>query len=235
MTEQSANILAFDTSTHVCSAALIARGTLIGEDVRTGSGNYSALLMRMVDRLLQDAELAVHELDCIAVAQGPGSFTGLRVGISTAQGIGAAIDKPLVGVSTLEIIARQNSPFPGKICPMLDARRSQVYAAIFEGRAEGIAAIDAACVTCPEKWASSLQQGPVLFCGNGAYVYQETIKQACTVEHSFAPAANARPQAATLAHIALRRFTDGNGKQPEQILPGYVRRPDAERKADTRG
>ena len=92
MTEQLFNILAFDTSTPSCSVALIANGALVGEDTRSGPGNYSALLLRMIERLLQDAALAASELDCIAVAQGPGSFTGLRVGISTAQGLGFALD-----------------------------------------------------------------------------------------------------------------------------------------------
>ncbi len=232
MTKQPHNLLTFDTSTTCCSVALIARGSLVGEDTRSGPGNYSALLLSMIDRLLRDAALAIGELDCIAVAQGPGSFTGLRVGISTAQGIGFAINKPLIGVSTLEIIAAQSMPFPGKICPMLDARRSQVYTGLFEqGIINEAKAIHEECVIFPEQWASSLQEGPILFCGNGAHVYHETIKRNCTAKHYFAPEVNARPNASMLARIALERLAAGEGKQPAQVLPGYVRRPDAERKA----
>ncbi len=230
MIEQPLTLLAFDTSTTCCSVALIAHGALVGEDTRSGPGNYSALLLRMVDRFLHDAALAINDLDCIAVAQGPGSFTGLRVGISTAQGIGFAINKPRIGVSTLEIVAAQNMPFPGKVCPMLDARRAQVYTGLFE---QGTA-IHEECVICPEQWASSLQEGPILFCGSGAHAYQETIKRACTVEHYFAPDVNARPHAAILARIALERFADGRGNNPAQVLPAYIRRPDAERKAAAR-
>lgn len=235
MIEQPYTLLAFDTSTACCSVALIADGKLIGEDTRSGPGNYSALLLEMIDRLLQKAALAIHDLDCIAVARGPGSFTGLRVGISTAQGLGFALDKPLIGVSTLEIIATQNMPFNGKICPMLDARRAQVYTGLFEGTANAATAIHEECVVCPEQWTASLQAGPLLFCGNGAQVYQEAITGACTVEHSFAPDMNAQPQAAMLARIALERLAHGQGKQPAQVLPGYVRRPDAERNAAASG
>ena len=233
MTGQPFSILAFDTSTPSCSVALIANGTLIGEDTRSGPGNYSALLLRMVARLMQDAALAISELDCIAVAQGPGSFTGLRVGISTAQGLGFALTKPLIGVSTLEIVATQNMPFAGNVCAMLDARRGQVYTCLFKGTGNAAAALSEEHVICPEQWASSLQ-GPVLFCGCGAHVYQETIKRACVAEHYFAPDMNARPRAAMLARIALKRLTAGQGQHPAQVLPGYVRRPDAERTADVR-
>lgn len=231
MTEQPFSILAFDTSTPSCSVALIANGTLVGEDTRSGPGNYSALLLRMIERLMQDAALAISELDCIAVAQGPGSFTGLRVGISTAQGLGFALTKPLIGVSTLEIVATQNMPFAGNVCAMLDARRGQVYTCLFKGTGNAAAALSEEHVICPEQWASSLQ-GPVLFCGCGAQVYQETIKRACVAEHYFAPDMNARPRAAMLARIALKRLTAGQGQHPAQVLPGYVRRPDAERAAD---
>jgi tRNA threonylcarbamoyladenosine biosynthesis protein TsaB len=230
MTEQPFTILAFDTSTACCSVALIAHGALAGEDTRSGHGNYSALLLQMVDRLLQDASLAIRDIDCIAVAQGPGSFTGLRVGISTAQGLGFALDKPLIGVSTLEIVAAQNMPFSGKVCPMLDARRAQVYTCLFDGTTSPATAIHEECVICPEKWAASLQQGPLLFCGNGAQVYQDTIKQNCEAEHYFAPDTNTNSSAAMLARLALERFAAGEGKQPAQVLPGYVRRPDAERR-----
>jgi tRNA threonylcarbamoyladenosine biosynthesis protein TsaB len=233
MTEQPFNILAFDTSTPNCSVALIANGALVGEDTRSGPGNYSALLLRMIERLLQDAALAISELDCIAVAQGPGSFTGLRVGISTAQGLGFALTKPLIGVSTLEIVATQNMPFGGNVCAMLDARRGQVYTCLFKGTGNDAAALSEEHVICPEQWASSLQ-GPVLLCGSGAQVYQETIKRACVAEHYFAPDMNARPRAAMLARIALKRLTAGQGQHPAQVLPGYVRRPDAERAGDVR-
>lgn len=230
MTESSRTILAFDTSTACCSVALLVDGTLLGEDTRSGAGNYSTLLLQMVNRLLQDAALTIHEIDCIAVAQGPGSFTGLRVGISTAQGLGFALTKAVIGVSTLEIIAAQNMPFGGTLCPMLDARRNQIYTCLFEGTGNEAKAISDKNVVCPEQWVSSLR-GPLLFCGNGAQVYRQAIKQACTTEHYFAPDMNSRPQAAMLAHIALNRFVDGKSSQPGHILPCYVRRPDAERAA----
>lgn len=228
MTEASRTILAVDTSTSSCSAALLAGGTLLGEDTCSGAGNYSAQLLQMVDRLLRDAALVIDDVDCIAIAQGPGSFTGLRVGISTAQGLGFALAKPLVGVSTLEIVASQNMPFAGTVCPMLDARRSQVYTCLYEGTGNEAKAVSEQRVVCPQQWVSSLQ-GPVLFCGSGAQAYRQAIGQACAAEHYFAPDMNSRPRASMLAQIALRRLMAGQARQPAQILPCYVRRPDAER------
>ncbi len=231
MSDRPLSVLAFDTSSSYCSAALIVDGVLLGEDMRSGPGNYSALLLQMIDRLLRDAGLAAHDLDCIGVAQGPGSFTGLRVGISTAQGLGFSLDKPLVGVSTLEILAAQNMPCAATVCPMQDARRGQVYTGLFnQGPDDEAVVVHAECVICPEQWAASLR-GPVLLCGSGALLYQETIKQACTAEYCFAPEMNSRPRAAMLARIALRRCAVGRTRQPAQVLPGYVRRPDAERAA----
>jgi len=234
MTDKPFTVLAFDTSSSSCSAALIAGGVLAGEDTRSGPGNYSALLLRMIDRLLHDAGLGIDELDCIAVAQGPGSFTGLRVGISTAQGLGFALDKPLVGVSTLEIIAAQNMPFTGQVCPMLDARRGQVYSGLFEQGPGGEAvAAGEECVESPEACTAALR-GRVLLCGRGAELYRDVIVQACTAEYCFAPEINGRPRAAMLARIALERLQAAQTQTAAQVLPGYVRRPDAERNAAAR-
>jgi tRNA threonylcarbamoyladenosine biosynthesis protein TsaB len=232
MTEKNFSILAFDSSSSCCSAALIAAGVLIGEDMRSGPGNSSALLLSMIDRLLQDAALSADELDCIAVAQGPGSFTGLRVSISTAQGLGFSLNKPLVGISTLEILAAQNMPCDGAVCPMLDARRGQVYTGLFDQGPDGeTRARSEECVICPEQWAASLQD-PVLLCGSGAQLYQDTIARVCTADYRFAPDMNSRPRAAMLARMALKRCAAGRTLAPAQVLPGYVRRPDAERTAD---
>jgi tRNA threonylcarbamoyladenosine biosynthesis protein TsaB len=217
MTIKPLSILAFDSSSSCCSAALSVGGVLIGEDMRSGSGNYSVLLLTMIDRLLQDAALAARELDCIAVAQGPGSFTGLRVAIS--------------GVSTLEILAAQNMPCSASVCPMLDARRGQVYTCLFKQGPDGDAlAVGEACVISAEQWAAGLRE-PVLLCGSGAQLYQDAIARVCTAEHHFAPDMNARPRAAMLARIALKRLEAGLVSAPAQVLPGYVRRPDAERAA----
>ena len=199
--------------------------------MRSGAGNYSILLLTMIDRLLRDAGLEAHDLDCIAVAQGPGSFTGLRVGISTAQGLGFSLSKPLVGVSTLEILAAQNMPSGLVVCPMLDARRGQVYTCLFKQGPNGeAAAVSEEVVMCPEQWAAGLQE-PVLLCGSGARLYKDTITRVSKAEHHFAPDMNERPRAAMLGRIALKRCAAGLIHPPEQVLPGYVRRPDAERSA----
>jgi len=231
MIEKPLYVLAFDSSSACCSAALTAGGVLIGEDMRSGAGNYSVLLLTMIDRLLRDAAVDARELDCIAVAQGPGSFTGLRVGISTAQGLGFSLDKPLVGVSSLEILAAQNMPCSATVCPMLDARRGQVYTCLFQQAPDGDAlAVSEECVVFPEQWAAGLQ-GPLLLCGSGAQLYRDAIERVCPAGHHFAPDMNTRPRAAMLARIALKRLEAGRTQAPAQVLPGYVRRPDAERAA----
>jgi len=124
-------ILAFESSAKAASVALVNDGELISQYSQCTALTHSRTLLPMAEDMLKNAELSVKDVDMIAVAHGPGSFTGIRIGVSTVKGLAWAADKPCVGVSTLEAMAWHGLSAGGYVCPVMDARRAQVYNAIF--------------------------------------------------------------------------------------------------------
>ena len=132
-------ILAFESSAKAASVALCRDGHLISQYSQCSGLTHSRTLLPMAEDMLKNAELKLQDVDLIAVAHGPGSFTGIRIGVSTVKGLAWAADKPCVGVSTLEAMAWHGLAAGGVVCPVMDARRSQVYNALFairDGRPE---------------------------------------------------------------------------------------------------
>jgi len=125
-------ILAFEASAKAASVALLKDGALVSQYSQCTALTHSRTLLPMAEDMLKNAELSIKDVDMIAVAHGPGSFTGIRIGVSTVKGLAWAADKPCVGVSTLEAMAWHGLSAGGYICPVMDARRSQVYNAIFK-------------------------------------------------------------------------------------------------------
>ena len=126
--------LAFESSAKAASVALLRDGSLVSQYSQCSGLTHSRTLLPMAEDLLKNAELTLADIDLFAVAQGPGSFTGIRIGVSTVKGLSWACDKPCVGVSTLEGMAWHGLAAGGLICPVMDARRQQVYNALFEIR-----------------------------------------------------------------------------------------------------
>ena len=127
-------ILAFESSAKAASVALLRDGRLLAQSTQVSALTHSRTLLPMAEDLLKNCELTVGDVDLFAVAQGPGSFTGIRIGVSTVKGLAWAADRPCVGVSTLEALAWHGLAAGGLVCPVMDARRSQVYNALFEIR-----------------------------------------------------------------------------------------------------
>ena len=127
-------ILAFESSARAASVALVRDGNLVSQYSQCSALTHSRTLLPMAEDMLKNAELRLQDVDLLAVAQGPGSFTGIRIGVSTVKGLAWALDKPCVGVSTLESMAWHGLAAGGLVCPVLDARRSHVYTALFEIR-----------------------------------------------------------------------------------------------------
>lgn len=125
-------ILAFESSAKSASVALVRDGALLSQYSQCSGLTHSRTLLPMAEDMLKNAEIELKDIDMIAVAHGPGSFTGIRIGVSTVKGLAWAADKPCVGVSTLEAMAWHGLAVGGYVCPVMDARRSQVYNAIFE-------------------------------------------------------------------------------------------------------
>ena len=127
-------ILAMESSAKAASVALVRDGHLLGQSTQISALTHSRTLLPMAEDLLKNCELKIGDVDLFAVAHGPGSFTGIRIGVSTVKGLAWATDKPCIGVSTLEALAWHGLALGGLLCPVMDARRSQVYNALFEIR-----------------------------------------------------------------------------------------------------
>lgn len=127
-------ILAFESSAKAASAALVKDGRLLSQSLQVSGLTHSRTLLPMAEDMLKNAEIPLRDVDLFAVAHGPGSFTGVRIGVSTVKGLAWAAEKPCVGVSTLEAMAWHGLAAGGFVCPVMDARRQQVYTALFEIR-----------------------------------------------------------------------------------------------------
>ena len=125
-------ILAIDTSSAVASAAILEDGKLIAEYILNNKKTHSQKIMPMIDEIIKDSDLTINDIDVFAAAYGPGSFTGLRIGVATAKALAHAVNKPLVEVSTLEGIAYNAVYSDLLLCPIMDARRNQVYNAVYK-------------------------------------------------------------------------------------------------------
>ena len=219
-------ILSIDTATPSASAALVDGGRILAECLISGQKNHSERLLQIIDRLFDWTGIARESIDLIAVSVGPGSFTGLRVGISTAQGLAFALDKPLAGVPTLEVVASQTTGGDGLVSPMIDARKQQVYACLYRRTGGVLEQVQPATVLDPLAWVESLTGSAVLI-GTGASVYYGLIAacaaaKGCTI----APEHLGIPRASALAILAQVKYA-GSAGRPELVSALYVRPPDA--------
>ncbi len=230
MTEKKLIVLAIDTATSICSVALLDSGKLRGENLLCGQKNHSEKLAKLIDELYKNTEVLPESIDLIAVSSGPGSFTGLRVGISTAQGLAFALGKDLIGISTLDVLAYQAGFYSGYICPMIDARKQQVYTCLYKSSEDGrMEKTEMERVVDPEKWLLGLREHRrVLFTGDGARMYNNEISSVLKGKHIFLPCYSAIPRASVIACIAHERYKRSNKNEPAKITPLYVRVPEAE-------
>ncbi len=218
-------VLAIDTATPSASAALVQDGHILAECSAQGQKNHSELLLQMIDRLFDWSGSGRTTVDLLAVSTGPGSFTGLRVGISTAQGMAFALDRPLAGIPTLDVIAAQSAA--GElISPMIDARKLQVYAALYRSRGRDVMQVRPPAVLAPESWVQNLP-GPAVLIGTGASVYRAGIEAAAAERGCIIAREHLGiPRAATVAALASERYP-GCAGGPELVAALYVRPPDA--------
>lgn len=216
-------ILSIDTATPSASVAFVDDGRILAECLLTGQKNHSERLLQIIDTLFDWTGISRESIDCIAVSIGPGSFTGLRVGISTAQGLAFALDKPLTGVPSLEVVASQTTG-DGLVSPMIDARKQQVYASLYRRTGSVLEQVKQATVCDPVAWVQSLPEPALLI---GAAVYYGRIA-ACSAAKgcTLAPENVGVPRASTLAMLAQAQYA-GRAGRPELVSALYVRPPDA--------
>ncbi len=223
-------ILAFETSAKAASVALLQDGTLLGESYQNTGLTHSQTIMVMAEDLLKQCGKTVAHLTHIAVAAGPGSFTGVRIGVAAAKGLAWGAQLPCCGVSTLEAMALSLGAWQGYVCPVMDARRSQVYNAIFKaekGRLTRIAE-DRAIALADLKGELQALEGPILLVGDGSPLTHRTL--AGELPDLVLPPDHRLHQRATGVALAARRMIEaGESCDGAALTPNYLRLSQAER------
>jgi tRNA threonylcarbamoyladenosine biosynthesis protein TsaB len=215
------NLLALDTSTESCSAALLCGDSLL-ERSELAPRRHAELILPMIDSLLAEAGLSRRRLDGVAVGRGPGAFTGVRLGVSVAQGLALGLDIPVVPVSSLAALAQDVPASDGLVLAVIDARMGEIYAGIFRRGADGLVeAIGEETVVHAEKLIlPQSKQWSVI--GSGWDAYRDALAERLPSPPRWADGAR-YPQARQIAQLALPQFVAGRGVSPEYALPVYLR------------
>ena len=215
--QQSANrIILIETSTSLCSAALAENGTITAYRESSAPKAHASLTAVFVQEVLAERGLALSDCDAVCVSKGPGSYTGLRVGVSTAKGLCFGSGKPLVAVGTLDTLVAQadNSQFRF-IIPMIDARRMEVYAAVFEDSHQ--ITETAPVIVDENSFSEYLEQGPCLFIGDGAG------KCADVIRHQNAHFCQCNPKASAMLHPAMEALNEKRFEDVAYFEPFYLK------------
>ncbi len=220
-------ILAVDTATSACSVALTNGGGTIAELNYFFGQTHSKHLASMVDTLLDMASVRIDDVDAFAVDAGPGTFTGLRIGLATIKGLADATRKPAVGVSSLDVLAGQAEFFSGQICCMLDARRGEVYTARYTAGDAAVERISEEEVISPQQ-AVAANTGPCLYIGSGAVVYRDVISEIAGEAARYVEGDANQLRASTVARLGLRQLQTPTAGEDASLVPNYIRRSDAE-------
>lgn len=221
-------LLTLDTSGRAGSIAFSDGETLLGEQFCNGPGTHSDWLLPAIEQLSSGLELSLTSLAAIAVVVGPGSFTGLRVGIATAKGLAIALGLPLVGVSSLQTLAAGLPWAERPVCTLLDARKQEVYACLFRPGISGEPEpLGEERVLPPEQLLPSLPS-EVLLAGDGALRYRELLAGHLGAGGRFAPDGCHHPRAGVAAGLALRKLRRNEALSPALLSPHYLRPSEAE-------
>ena len=220
-------ILGVDTSTPIGSIALIDGENLVAEHTLDIVQAHSSRLMPAIDSVLKWGNITVDDLDGCAVGIGPGSFTGIRIGVATIKSICYAADKAIIGVSTLEAIAYNLRWSNGIICPLLDARRSETYGAIFKGNTNWQRLSEDLCLPIDAFLERIKEDTPsdctINFVGDGLTTYGDAVRENLGKQVHLADAIFNVPRGATIAHLGAQRLQQGDSDSYWTLVPNYVR------------
>jgi len=234
-------VLAVESSAMVAGAAVVNEERLMGEFTLNHRKTHSQKLMPLIEDLLNSLDLTLEDIDVLAVSKGPGSFTGIRIGIATVKGLAQAVQKPIIGIPTLDGLAYNLACSRGIICPIMDARREQVYTSIYRwhsnkddnsivnGRLERLDEYMAIPIAeLLEKLKNTKE--PIVFNGDGVPVYRQIILDKLGDQAAFAPAPSAMQRAASIAALALEKAQMGEMESYNDLVPFYLRKSQAEQK-----
>ena len=224
-------ILGLDSSGIVASVAIVEDDVLIAEYTVNYKKTHSQTLLPMLDEIAKMTEFDLNSIDAIAVAAGPGSFTGLRIGSATAKGLGLALKKPLIAIPTVEGLAYNLYDISGLICPIMDARRKQVYTGIYRFTDHQLKVVEDQMAVPMETVIEKLNQygEAVTLLGDGVPVFHELIAEKMTVPYSFAPAHVNKQRAAAVAALGEIYYRQGKTETAMEHVPDYLRVSQAER------
>lgn len=234
-------VLAIDSSGMTATVAVVEDTQTIAEYTVNFKKTHSQTLLPMIDTMRKMIELDLKSIDAIAVAGGPGSFTGLRIGSATAKGLGLALEKPLIHVPTVDGLAYNLYGCQDIICPIMDARRKQVYTGMYtfaRRELEGSKETELVLDVLEAQNASPIDElierlnihgRPVVFLGDGVPVYQDVIREKMRVPFSFAPASANRQRAAVVGALGIQYYKEGKFETAMEHQPDYLRVSQAER------
>lgn len=229
-------ILALDTSSIVATAAVMDGEKLMGEYILNHKKTHSQKLMPMLQEILESCELSPKEIDVFAVTLGPGSFTGLRIGLATIKAMAQALDRPVVGVSTLESLAFNLVYCKGLICPIIDAQRDLVYTGTYQWQQMQLSKVMEEKVISINELIAALKdrKEEVLFVGDALEKFRDLIQEEMKELAVFPPAIVRMPRASSVGELARRKAEMGEMAKASEILPIYMRKSQAEKQWEER-
>ena len=224
-------ILGLDSSGLVASVAIVEDTELYGEYTINYKKTHSQTLLPMLDTVATMIELDLTTIDAIAVAGGPGSFTGLRIGSATAKGLGLALQKPIIHVPTVDALAYNLVGHRDMVCPLMDARRNQAYTGLYAFDGNQMHTICPQCAVGIEEIIEKVNQQnrAVVFLGDGVPVFTSYIKEHCNVPYTFAPAHLNKQRAGAVAALGILLYEKGEFETAAEHKPDYLRLSQAER------
>lgn len=224
-------ILGLDSSGLVASVAVVEDENLLGEYTVNYKKTHSQTLLPMLNEVAQMIELDLNSIDAIAIAGGPGSFTGLRIGSATAKGLGLALDKPIVNVPTVDALAYNLVGHCDMICPLMDARRNQTYTGLYRFARNEFQVVREQCAVGIDEIVADIngRGEAVVFLGDGVPVFRDYIGEHLKVPYSFAPAHMNKQRAGAVATLGICYMAEGRSETAQTHKPDYLRLSQAER------
>lgn len=221
--------LAIDTSNLVLGVAVANENKVLAEFITNEKKNHSVRLMPAIEMVLKELDIEPNELDRIVVARGPGSYTGVRIGVTVAKSMAWSLNIPLVGVSSLEILAQNGRYFTGYVSPLFDGRRGQIYTGLYAMKNKRMSLIEHDRLVLAREWGGKLRElhHPVLFLGNDVAIHRQTFTELLGDRAMFGNNAQLNPRPGELAMLGLIRKPETN---VHSFVPNYARLAEAEAK-----
>ncbi len=214
-------ILGIDTSTDFLSVAIVSEDSIVLNLDYLSHRRHSSELIPLINEALKRSSLSLKELDGFAVSIGPGSFTGLRIGVSTIKGLALSSKKPVIAVPTLDVIAQNAAYFPDIICPIIDARKDKIYSALYQSKNNRLKRISKYLLIPLDRLMRKIDRRRVLFLGDGIKLYKNSISKV-SPKAEFAPSPLWFPRASVVAQKGLEALAKGRQDNPYDLVPMYL-------------